>query len=796
MADIPDISVNTQTQSGDSAFENVFVYGKLNYDFDNTDLKVKSIQASESSTFKSDIIVEGNLTSTSGLNLSGDITIGGASGHVGLATFKDSRFYGKIFDGDGDFGTSGQLLASDGTDTVWIDASSTSVANANNVGVNANSTNADQFITFVGSTSGNNPIRVDSDLKYNPSSNTIATIRINDLQVVGQLKDGDNNFGASGTVLTSDGTDTAWANVGTLAAGSAAKLSVSEDDTETDGRLLFSNAAGQSGGNVVKSDNDLTYNASTNTLTVANLTGTLSGTATQAANLNNHDTDDLSEGSSNLYFTTSRARAAISIGAEGSASGNGSISYDNNTGVLTFTPAAAAGTPTAINVGDESSDTTCFPLFATSATGDISPKTGSNLTFNSSSGTLGATAFSGSGASLNSLNADNLSSGSLPSARLSGTYSNTVTIGSVRIGAWTGNNTYKGIFHTSQGGAAYMIMSANTATFISASPSQPVYIRYGSNDSTNQLVIGSGNDALTWRGNKVFHAGNDGSGSGLDADTVDGVQGSSFLRSDANDTSTGVLTLNSSASRVIILDRNIASPSNYYNGLQMEVRATSGTAGIGLHRSGYSHVGIYHDASGSVKFNMNNGTATLNGNTGTVWGSGNDGSGSGLDADLLDGYQRTDVMNYNNLSNKPTIPSIPSRLPAKSAFAHNYGTVNYSGSSYAGGNFGAHISCSLTPSSSNNRVVIMAHFQIKRLGNQNNNQHARARITGGGDISHTEIVRTNLISFVDSFNQFSLIAFDAAGNTSNRTYNLGVNYQGGTGVSIRHASLVAIELSS
>ena len=79
MADIPDISVNTQTQSGDSAFENVFVYGKLNYDFDNTDLKVKSIQASESSTFKSDIIVEGNLTSTSGLNLSGDITIGGLS---------------------------------------------------------------------------------------------------------------------------------------------------------------------------------------------------------------------------------------------------------------------------------------------------------------------------------------------------------------------------------------------------------------------------------------------------------------------------------------------------------------------------------------------------------------------------------------------------------------------------------------------------------------------------------------------------------------------------------------------
>jgi hypothetical protein len=35
--------------------------------------------------------------------------------------------------------------------------------------------------------------------------------------------------------------------------------------------------------------------------------------------------------------------------------------------------------------------------------------------------------------------------------------------------------------------------------------------------------------------NIVWHAGNDGSGSGLDADTVDGIQAGSLLRSDAND---------------------------------------------------------------------------------------------------------------------------------------------------------------------------------------------------------------------------------------------------------------------
>ena len=51
---------------------------------------------------------------------------------------------------------------------------------------------------------------------------------------------------------------------------------------------------------------------------------------------------------------------------------------------------------TSVTVADESSDTTCFPLFATEATGNLAPKSGSNLTFDSSAGILGATTFAGS----------------------------------------------------------------------------------------------------------------------------------------------------------------------------------------------------------------------------------------------------------------------------------------------------------------------------------------------------------------------------------------------------------------
>jgi len=73
----------------------------------------------------------------------------------------------------------------------------------------------------------------------------------------------------------------------------------------------------------------------------------------------------------------------------------------------------AIGNSTTSTIADESSDTTCFPLFATAATGDLALKSGSNLTFNSANGTLSATIFSGSGASLTNLPSSALT-GALP----------------------------------------------------------------------------------------------------------------------------------------------------------------------------------------------------------------------------------------------------------------------------------------------------------------------------------------------------------------------------------------------
>ena len=162
----PDDSIFLQHTQGDSGFENVYIYGKLNYDFKNDDIVVKSINVTSPSVFSGDVAFSGDITLD-------EITCRNAN-VTGVATVTSALYVdGKLHDGDGDFGSSGQLLSSDGSKLNWINANTTSVANSINVGTNLNSTDADQFVTFVENSSGNNPIRVDAGLKYNPSTNRL-----------------------------------------------------------------------------------------------------------------------------------------------------------------------------------------------------------------------------------------------------------------------------------------------------------------------------------------------------------------------------------------------------------------------------------------------------------------------------------------------------------------------------------------------------------------------------------------------------------------------------------------------
>ena len=88
---------------------------------------------------------------------------------------------------------------------------------------------------------------------------------------------------------------------------------------------------------------------------------------------------------------TTIASLATLFAGSGLTATNSVIAVDTLNQDTTGTAAIA----TTVTVADESSDTSCNVLFATAATGNLAPKSGTNLTFNSSSGVLTATGFAG-----------------------------------------------------------------------------------------------------------------------------------------------------------------------------------------------------------------------------------------------------------------------------------------------------------------------------------------------------------------------------------------------------------------
>ena len=294
----------------------------------------------------------------------------GISSHVhitGIGTFSDLlhttgviHAAGGIKDTSGNIGSSGKVLSSTGSGLQWIDPSEGSTANAVNVGTNLNSTNADQFVAFMGTSSGNNPVRVDAGIKYNPSSN---------LLTVGSI---------TGSIAASN------VNSGTLGVDRIPSLPASKI---TSGQLdaariptLNQNTTGNAAtATSATTAATVTTAAQTNITSLGTLTGlTVNGNIIQSGTSNYiringalQDKDGQDGDSGQVLSSTGNQINWINVGD------------------------ISAGSASQVAVSDESSDTTCFPLFVTASTGNQAPKSGSNLTFNSSTGQLTASSFSG-----------------------------------------------------------------------------------------------------------------------------------------------------------------------------------------------------------------------------------------------------------------------------------------------------------------------------------------------------------------------------------------------------------------
>ena len=182
-----------------------------------------------------------------------------------------------------------------------------------------------------------------------------------------------------------------------------------------------------------------------------------------------------------------------------------------------------------------------------------------------------------------------------------------------------------------------------------------------------RMIIDSGNYAAAG----LWASHNDGSGSGLDADTLDGIQGGSFLRSDAADTATGKITFNAGIDGQAIM---LSGATNFDTlrqiGFYSLYNVSSGSTNPPPLNYG-AMISTNSNASGGMGFQLAHeriGAGTfirgMNDSGDTwypwqeMWTAGTDGSGSGLDADTVDGYHASYLLNYNNLTNKPTISNI------------------------------------------------------------------------------------------------------------------------------------------
>ena len=184
----------------------------------------------------------------------------------------------------------------------------------------------------------------------------------------------------------------------------------------------------------------------------------------------------------------------------------------------------------------------------------------------------------------------------------------------------------------------------STDTMYIGGPASSNFTNNGGAANIDVNFVGLNANGLKKDGNTVWHAGNDGVGSGLDADLLDGYSGGSYLRSDANDVCSGRIqfTKNSEANY-----DTIASSSGSQGCIEIYNQGSGNDAFLAFHAG--SDYAFYFGLDADTN-DLSVGGWSMGANKYKVWHEGNDGPSSGLNADLLDGLQRTGFVEHNQNS--------------------------------------------------------------------------------------------------------------------------------------------------
>ncbi|MGP7732906.1 phage tail-collar fiber domain-containing protein [Oceanimonas smirnovii] len=193
------------------------------------------------------------------------------------------------------------------------------------------------------------------------------------------------------------------------------------------------------------------------------------------------------------------------------------------------------------------------------------------------------------------------------------------------------------------------------------------------NNGTSFLVSKT---AFTYKGHKVWHAGNDGSGSGLDADTVDGLHAHQLIRAGVAGQTVGTdfqvrgakFYFGSDIKEHNLFDNDGAGNAGIQFGMNIDRHTVSGGAvEFQANIDNTTNPGFEINVSTGNKnagdvvswacqlIGKSDGSLTWNNHS--LWHAGNDGSGSGMDADLLDGKHGAYYLDWRNFTHVPKLGS-------------------------------------------------------------------------------------------------------------------------------------------